>query len=331
MRFYNHIVFFLLMFSVFIFQACDEPENSPFHKITFEQKSAIPTPKGRASAVAFSINGKGYVGLGRIYSNTGALTDLWEYTPETDSWTEKKTFPGKARAKAISAVVNGKAYIGLGYAGGTYSSPSYLNDFFSYDPMTDAWEKLAGFPGAGTTGCASFVVGNLIYVAAGYKYISMTNEFWTYNTETDTWKGLNPVPQPYRFGAVACSDGYKAFFGTGFKGVNEDDWWEYFPATDTWKQRRSMPDKGRVDGVALSVSNRFFVTTGRNYNGVLNGGEVFDDIMEYDADKNKWHDRGVVPGGGRENAVSFVIGNKVYIGFGENDTNVLNDMYSFEP
>ncbi len=331
MRFYHYIFFLYLLLSSFLFQACEEPENSPFQKITFEQKSSIPVSYGRGSAVAFAINGKGYVGLGRRGTNTTTLTDLWEYNPETDSWKEKKSFPGKARSEAIAAVVNNKAYIGLGYSGGQYASLNYLNDFYSYDPATDLWDRLAGFPGNGLTGCASFVMGNLIYVAAGYEYISSTDEFWTYNTETNTWKALATIPAPKRFGALACSDGAKAYFGTGFKGDNENDWWEYNVIDDSWKERRSMPDRGRVNGLAFSVSNRFFVSSGRNFNGKFSGGKVLSNIYEYDPDKNRWHNRGDVPGGGRENAASFVIGNKAYIGFGENDSTTLKDMYSFEP
>ena len=58
---------------------------------------------------------------------------------------------------------------------------------------------------------------------------------------------------------------------------------------------------------------------------------VKDDVVEYDAGKNVWYLRGVLPGGGRENAISFVINGKGYIGFGENDEGVLNDLWSFEP
>ena len=330
MRFYNHILFFLL-FSIFIFQACDDPDVGLYKPIIFEQKSGFPG-SGRASAVAFAINGKGYVTLGRVNSNSkDTLTYLWEYTPETDSWTKKKSFPGKSRVKGIAAVVNGKAYVGLGFAGNAVVFSEFLGDFWSYNPLINEWTALAGFPGNDTDGCFCFVLDNQIYVGSGYSHLSMNKNLWSYNTMTNTWKQLNDLTGDARFGSIGCSDGIRAYYGTGFKAVNMNDWWEYNLLEDKWKKRRSMPDKGRVNGIALSVSNRFFATTGRYFNGMYNGGKVLSDIYEYDPDKNKWHNRGEVPGGGRENAVSFVIGSKVYIGFGENDTTVLNDMYSFEP
>ncbi|MDO9155137.1 MAG: hypothetical protein Q7U47_15745 [Paludibacter sp.] len=324
---YYHIKIFLTIFlAAFLFHACEVPADGMYKKITLERKSSMPGT-GRASAVAFAINGKGYVTLGRTLKKT----DLWEYNPITDTWKEKKPFPGINRVKGIAAVVNNKAYVGLGFGGGAVIKSIFFTDFWSYDPLTDKWESLAGYPGKATDACVSFVIGTKIYVGAGYKHLTMDNAFWAYNTLNNAWEPLQPTPGEKRFGAVACSDGNKAFFGTGFRAINENDWWEYFPATDTWKQMKSMPDKGRVQGIALSVSNRFFVTTGRYFNGKLNGGKVLSDIYEYDPVTNRWYNRGGIPDGGRENAVSFVIDKKAYIGFGENDTTVLNDFWSFEP
>lgn len=334
MRFYTKILFFLLFCFVLILQACDDADELKFDKITFTQISPLPG-NGRSSAVAFAINGKGYVTLGRSAVNAKDTTEqLWEYNPETDSWTKKKSFPGKARVKGVAAVIDGKAYVGLGFSGRAVLHGDFLNDFWCYDPQTDEWSDLAGFPGDDTDGCFCFVMGDKIYVGSGYSYLTMHKKFWSYTPSSNRWQELNELEGDVRFGAVGCSDGTKAYYGTGFKAVNMDDWWEYNLEEDKWKQRRSMPDKGRVHGIALSVSNRFFVAGGRYFNGmynIINRGKVLYDILEYDADKNKWHNRGEVPGGGRENAVSFVIGNKAYIGFGENDSTVLNDMYSFEP
>lgn len=53
--------------------------------------------------------------------------------------------------------------------------------------------------------------------------------------------------------------------------------------------------------------------------------------MEYDAISDKWSKVGYFPGGGRENAINFVLSNKVYMGFGENESEVLDDLWCFEP
>ncbi len=66
----------------------------------------------------------------------------------------------------------------------------------------------------------------------------------------------------------------------------------------------------------------------------MTGGHVKSDILEYDAIRNVWYERGKLPASGRENAITFTIGNKAYIGFGDVGENesleILNDLWSFE-
>ncbi|MHB9140624.1 MAG: Kelch repeat-containing protein, partial [Paludibacter sp.] len=107
--------------------------------------------------------------------------------------------------------------------------------------------------------------------------------------------------------------------------------WEYFPMNDTWTQRKSMPGNGRENAVSLTINDRIFIFSGRHFGGNLTGGEVKSDILEYDVARNIWYERGNLPASGRENALAFTLNGKGYIGFGENDTEVLNDFWSFEP
>ena len=99
----------------------------------------------RAGAAAFSIDSFGYVCLGgQAGSGAGVYpTDLWQYNPFINVWTQKADFPGQGRADAICFVIGSKAYIGLGDAGGAY------NDFWEYDPVTDTWTQKANFRGGG--------------------------------------------------------------------------------------------------------------------------------------------------------------------------------------
>jgi N-acetylneuraminic acid mutarotase len=84
-----------------------------------------------------------------------------------------------------------------------------------------------------------------------------------------------------------------------------------------------MPDSGRCNALAFTVKNRFFVSTGRYFAGIYTGGHVKNDIMEYDPESDAWHVRGTLPEG-VENAVSFVINDVVYVGYGE-DITTIND------
>jgi len=324
----SKIILYILLASICL--SCNNAIDSPYPPISFQKTAAIPGV-GRASAVAFAVNGKGYVTLGRDGNPADSLRECWQYDPTLDSWSKKTIFPGVARVKAMAAVVNGNAYIGLGYEPyvSTYVNGNYT-DFWMYDPVSNSWTQKADFPSKATDACVSFVLNDCIYVGEGFSDIDFTNEFWKYNTTDNSWTQLKNLPGYARAGATLCADSAHIYFGTGYQVGNYNDWWEYFPATDSWKQRKSMPDNGRVNAVSLNIDNRFFVTTGRHFAGDLTGGRVLSDILEYDALRNVWYERGSIPGGGRENAISFVIDGKGYIGQGENDSKVLNDFFSFE-
>ena len=340
---FKGIIFLLAIVS---FWSCHFPADSPYEPITFVSKSVMsaigPVP-GRASAVSFVIDDKGYVALGRTavrssgeYS-TSALNDCWQYNPTLDSWIQKTSFPGIQRVNAMAEVVKGKAYVGLGYdlSKGVYTGGNLL-DLWMYDPANDSWTKKAGLDSLKTlaaNGCVSFVHNDIIYIGFGFDGHGFTKEFWKYNPEPGdgTWTKLNDFPSYGRSGAVVCASSNHIFCGTGFDTNNQSDWWEYFPDSDTWKQLKKMPDMGRENATTISVNNRFFVATGRNFGGNLSGGYLKSDIMEYDATFNVWYDRGNLPGEDRENAISFSINGKGYIGFGNSTEKVLNDFWSFEP
>jgi len=88
----------------------------------------------RASAVAFTINGKGYLATG---SSTSSLSNVWEYDPKTDLWEEKTKFEGSSRSQAV-----GFAYGNYGYIlTGAQSSSSYLYDMARFDPNAEYDDK----------------------------------------------------------------------------------------------------------------------------------------------------------------------------------------------
>jgi N-acetylneuraminic acid mutarotase len=80
----------------------------------------------RNNAVAFSINGKGYVATG----GQGAPgTEVWEYDPITDLWEEKTSFEGYERLGAIGFALDNRGYVVAGR-----SSSYYFDDVWAFDP-----------------------------------------------------------------------------------------------------------------------------------------------------------------------------------------------------
>ena len=75
-------------------------------------------PIGRACACACALDGKGYVFSGRD-AEGNYLNDLWQYDPQTDTWTNMGITPLKPRVHAAMIAYNGAVYVGLGFAKGT--------------------------------------------------------------------------------------------------------------------------------------------------------------------------------------------------------------------
>jgi N-acetylneuraminic acid mutarotase len=212
---------------------------------------------------------------------------------------------------------------------GAYSGGN-LKDFWCYTPTTNSWERKANLPTACSNACFCFVLNNEIYIGAGFDGSAFRKEFWKYNSEQNTWTRLNNLLGAGRAGAIACAGTDHIYFGTGYDTTNKNDWWEYNPSSDSWDKRKNMPDDGRENGISLAIGNRYFVATGRHFGGDKTGGHVKSDIVEYDANKDVWYERGsmIVE---RENAICFIINGIAYIGLGENDKTILNDIWSFKP
>lgn len=82
----------------------------------------------RTHATGFSIGDKGYIGL-------GGASDMFEYDPQTDEWTEKTSFPGVIRERAVGFELNGKGYV---CAGRDLTTNEPLNDLWEFDPNDDS-------------------------------------------------------------------------------------------------------------------------------------------------------------------------------------------------
>jgi N-acetylneuraminic acid mutarotase len=87
----------------------------------------------RSNAVAFTLNGKGYIGTGNY---SGIRSDFWEYDPTDDSWTEVTSFEGSARQDAAAFVIGDKAYVATG-KNGSY----YYDDVWYFEPDVDYDEE----------------------------------------------------------------------------------------------------------------------------------------------------------------------------------------------
>ncbi|MBK7149552.1 MAG: hypothetical protein IPH78_12235 [Bacteroidetes bacterium] len=174
---------------------------------TWTTKAAIPT--SRSGAFACVVNGKGYVGTGAI--SGGYTTTLREYDPVANTWATKASLRAtidRGRNGAVAFSIGDKGYIGTGYNG-----TSYLNDFWEYDPATNAWTQRANFGGTARWGSEGFNIGSKGYIGTGYDG-AYQKDFWEYDPAANSWLQKADFVGTARADAIGFSIGSKGYIGT---------------------------------------------------------------------------------------------------------------------
>lgn len=86
------------------------------------------TSIARSYAVAFVLNGKGYLTLGEI--NGGNVRTTWEYDSQTDKWEERTGFEQSPRTQPLGFAVDNRGFAGLG---NTYDDVYEFHPTAEYD------------------------------------------------------------------------------------------------------------------------------------------------------------------------------------------------------
>jgi N-acetylneuraminic acid mutarotase len=204
--------------------------------------------------------------------------------------------------------------------------------------IPDGWKALESFNE--TRFCAvAETVGEKIYVGLGYNgngFSTVTNDWYEYDIGTNKWTKKQTFPGDARANAVSFSINGKIYvgLGTNYNRNNKEqvftDLFEYDPATDKWSAKADFPSEGRDQPVFFTIANKGYVGTG---NTIPSSAEsVKSDFWEYDPATNKWAAKEDFPTRARCRAFGFAIGNKGYLGGGEDlNVNKLSDFFEYDP
>lgn len=156
------------------------PEND-----AWTRKADFPGFK-RRNGTAFSINDKGYIFGGVYWKHSWSYypTDVWEFDPLANKWTQKAELPWshQTQAQGLGFSHNGKGYFGI-------ASTSHI---YEYDPVSDTWDYITDYPGEGYHYIKGFVINNMAYMGLGRNFSDDSySDFWELNLETKTWKKLH--------------------------------------------------------------------------------------------------------------------------------------------
>ena len=191
-----------------------------------------------------------------------ADTDLYRYSPATNSWTAMAPMPASGRRGAVGFAVGGKGYLGTG---------SYSNDFWEYNPGTNSWTSIAPFPGTARISSVAFNIGSKGYMGTGDDG-GPNGDFYEYNPVTNIWTPLASMPGLPRMEGGGFSINGKGYIGCGCdfqSGTNYQDFWEYDPIANYWNQITDYSGAARRYLSCFAIGTRgygVFGTSGTNYN-----------------------------------------------------------------
>lgn len=226
-------------------------------------------------------------------------------------WFQKCDFGGDARHRASSFTIGTKGYIGLGHINSGVDVE--YEDFWQYDPASDAWSQIANYPLGRCFHAAQFVIGDIAYVGTGrLENGTYTKQFFAYDPQINTWSPIADLPGVARRGAVGFTVNGKGYVGTGQTTAgNSVDFYEYNPLTNTWLAKAPLPGSPRTSSVAFSIDSYGYVGTGQTDMGSAN------DFYEYNPASNTWTVKAFVGPITRQEATGFSLNGKGYIGTGD--------------
>lgn len=200
------------------------------------------------------IGNKVYVVAG--YSeDLGYLSQMRIFDLGTETWSDGPEFPGTNRTSPYHYVLDGKLYVGLGRVG-----LSTFEDLWRFDPATEEWEEVSGFPGTEFDFSTSTFLtkGGYGYVIARQEFEDSEVDLWRYDPVNDLWEQLSSFYDPFclafgpealdfrdnyiflRYGSYTAGpcpgygrfwiydiseDSWHSVYGSDFSGISDNGYW----------------------------------------------------------------------------------------------------------
>lgn len=201
------------------------------------------------------------------------------------------------RASACVAVLDGKAYI----FGGRDQNGRFLNDLWSYDPLTDTWTDLGGTPLKPRVKASIAAMENQVYMGLGYSanhaYVDSAyqQDWFAYTPQTGEWKRCADFPSKNSVAALTYVRSEKAYILYGNGRFFTSEIYAYTPSANSWEEAPRLHKRPRACFGACAAT----------YDGELYFGTGFDTYntsvwYAVDIARDQWTARQSVPGKGRE-------------------------------
>jgi N-acetylneuraminic acid mutarotase len=285
--------------------------------MSFGQLSWLRMPDfpgaGKHGVVSFSINGKGYMGLGAD-SLFVKQTDWYEYDAAANAWTAKAAFPSVARAYTGLFVIGDKGYM----VGGETNS-GRLAELWEYNATLNTWTQKASIPGVGRMNPVGLSINGKGYSGSGFIGGQVSSDFYEYDPVANTWTSKANIPGSPRNGATGFNVGSKGYVGMGAAHnatAYYADFYEFDPSNNTWAQKADFPLSKFNNPVTYSSDTAGYVLSGYFYQNTGITHNPMNMFYKYSPSTDEWTLEGTFPGLPRGYAGGFALSNDLYLGGG---------------
>ncbi len=191
-------------------------------------------------------------------------------------------------------------------------------------PTGDIWTTLTDYPGEGTHGIVAVSVGSFGYVGLGATTTNdIKKDFWKFdpagNGGLGSWTQLSDFPANDTRDCAAFVLNNKIYVGLGGSSNPIETsriFFVYDPLANSWDNGSVVPlfpGAPRQNASAFVLDGEAYV--GLGYQNTWPG-LLFDDMYKYSTAATEWDSLNSFPGGARFAAISFVLNNIPYIGYG---------------
>ena len=183
----------------------------------------------RYNAVAFELQGKGYVGTG---FDDNWLKDFYAYDPATDEWTQIVSLGGSKVQNGVAFVIDDQAYVGTGQNNG-----ASVFEFWEYDANSASWTRKLDLDEDDDydlvrQGAVAFTLNGMGYITTGNNGANVST-VWEYLPSQDSWVERSSFEGTSRQDAVGFTVNGRCYITTGrSSSIRLDDLWEFQPTEE---------------------------------------------------------------------------------------------------
>jgi|GEM_PF-2360285 len=302
----------------------------------------------RMCPIAFSWNGKGYIGLGHDYNAGASFNDLASFDPNTNRWTEEDFADLGNRTGAFCFVYQNILYVG----GGTNDSgKTALRDFYAYDLNSRQIKPLQQLPFDKAFGAKALLAGDKAFILGGCTTDDCETMLWAFDLHNQIWSRQDTLPLKTQFGyAFALQENLYYGGGNNAKGEVTKAFWKYEPAARKWTELHPLPGLSRTMGISIALdtitavaglgfdmegylqqalTSRLVPGLGRVVAVRSEKGYLLRDLWLFNAGTGRWKKWKHFPDK-RRNASAFILDNKLYVGMGNAMEGITKSVYATE-